>query len=211
MSIIKMYDHCWIPDSNNEQSLSGYLGKIQNNDKFEHIGPISRLYNIESLNKGNTHFLAVLSGPEPQRSLFERTLIHQAEKSRIHIRIVRGIPSENGLQPTWKKHGFVSLINNLTAGDILKEMQETDYIICRSGYSSVMDLVSIKKRAILVPTPGQPEQEYLASYLSQKGWFIKTNQNEIDLKSGRESLSRITGFPDQDFKSFISHLEKVIK
>ena len=54
-------------------------------------------------------------------------------------------------------------------------------IVCRSGYSSIMDLVALGKTAILVPTPGQPEQQYLATYLSEKGWFSQVNQNELDL------------------------------
>jgi UDP-N-acetylglucosamine:LPS N-acetylglucosamine transferase len=55
----------------------------------------------------------------------------------------------------------------------------SDNIITRSGYSTIMELVSLNCTALIIPTPGQTEQEYLAEYLSEKGWFYSVSQSEI--------------------------------
>ena len=58
----------------------------------------------------------------------------------------------------------------------------SDLIITRAGYSTIMELVSLKCSAVLIPTPGQTEQEYIASMLSDKQWFSFIPQNELNDK-----------------------------
>ena len=67
-------------------------------------------------------------------------------------------------------------------------MQEASLIISRSGYSTIMDLVQLQKRAILVPTPGQTEQEYLASYLMEKKFFIAIEQKAFSLTAAIDAV-----------------------
>ncbi len=44
-------------------------------------------------------------------------------------------------------------------------------------------LVALEQKAILVPTPGQTEQEYLATYLKQKEIFYSTTQAGFSLQN----------------------------
>jgi len=86
----------------------------------------------------------------------------------------------------------------------LSEMFSTaKAVICRSGYSSVMDLLKLKKRALLIPTPGQTEQVYLAKHLGALHWFVVQEQAQLDLKKGISAvLSQNIEFPALDFEAF---------
>ena len=82
-------------------------------------------------------------------------------------------------------------------------IQNAEIIICRSGYSSVMDLVAMNRSAILIPTPGQPEQEYLGDLLSGKGYFLNYKQSEFNLRKAIQDWGKFTPqFPDIKFNEF---------
>jgi UDP-N-acetylglucosamine:LPS N-acetylglucosamine transferase len=69
-------------------------------------------------------------------------------------------------------------------------------VIGRSGYSTIMDLVAMKKKAILIPTPGQTEQEYLARYLHNVGLFLRSQQRNFSIDA---SVKQATAFPFHPF------------
>ena len=172
--IINRYNECWIPDFPEDGGLSGDLAhkyRLPRNAKF--IGPLSRF--TASVPEENTAFetVAVISGPEPQRSLFENILMKQLQKQLFPSLIVRGTPSDN---KTFTRVGNVTLVSHLSAKDLLPYLLGASIIICRSGYSSVMDLYAIGRTALLEPTPGQTEQEYLAEYLQGKGFQYKKQE-----------------------------------
>jgi UDP-N-acetylglucosamine:LPS N-acetylglucosamine transferase len=68
-------------------------------------------------------------------------------------------------------------------------------VVCRGGYTTIMELASLGKKAVLVPTPGQTEQEYLARYLSARGYFAVERQADFDLGRAMASLDSIEGPP----------------
>jgi predicted glycosyltransferase len=76
---------------------------------------------------------------------------------------------------------MIEFYNHLPAEELNKEIAMAEYVISRSGYTTVMDLVKLKKKSILVPTPGQTEQEYLAGYLMQKEITVAVNQKVFSL------------------------------
>jgi predicted glycosyltransferase len=80
------------------------------------------------------------------------------------------------------------------------ELASASLVIARSGYSTVMDLVRMRRRAVLVPTPGQTEQEYLARHLSDAGLFLSVPQSSFDLRKAiDEGLSAHVPSVDMDF------------
>ena len=179
---ISKYNECWIPDVNSTMNLAGRLshpGKLPGNCKY--IGILSRFHKKEpkTNNAGpQNNLLILLSGPEPQRSQFESIITKQLSdcpELGKYI-VVRGIPDgKDTPSGTW--------INHLPAQKLCKLIMESEYIICRSGYSTIMDLIALKKRALLVPTPGQKEQEYLASYMQHKNWFDTMDQDKFNLRN----------------------------
>ena len=165
---------------------------------YAFIGPLSRLDKKPPLTEG--HLLVLLSGPEPQRTILENKIIHQLSDIDEAVVFVRGLPS--GV-PLLKNSGKIRFENHLAANALSEMLSTAKAVICRSGYSSVMDLLKLKKRALLIPTPGQTEQVYLAKHLGEMGWFVVQEQEELELKKGIASaLNQPIEFPALDFETF---------
>jgi len=199
-SIINLYDECWIPDSEDPRyNLSGKLSHrytCPQNARF--IGILSRFCSPDVLSGKSvvSHYdlAVVLSGPEPQISAFEKLICKQLEtlpKTAIIIKGLRG--SISPLTPN--NRDKLSLISHLETTLFARVLLGADRVICRSGYTSIMDLVALGIHAIIVPSPGQSEQEYLANNLEKKGWFQVVQQNDLDLACIFERTAKRT-LPD---------------
>jgi len=190
-SLIRRYDECWIPDFAGEENLSGGLSHgfpLPTNTRF--IGPLSRL----TTSTGSTaqyDVVAVLSGPEPQRTIFEDVIIEELKRIRCKSLVVRGVPERH---QHMKLSDTLTVISFLEAEPLGKAMQSASLIVARPGYSTIMDLAAIGKPAILVPTPGQTEQEYLAGELKRKGLFCVRQQHKFDLAEAMAEAKRANGF-----------------
>lgn len=174
--IIEGFDELWVPDYKSSPGLAGDLSHGADlNIPTKFIGPLSRLSQQDYRVVPGT-VLAVLSGPEPQRFLFEETLLRQMEETDMDCSIIRGshLPAPKTT---------IKLNNHLQTEAMAQAIFKSEYIICRSGYSSLMDLEALGRSAILVPTPGQTEQEYLAELHSSSGKHISFKQKDFDLKA----------------------------
>ncbi len=191
---IRKHDELWIPDFESEPNLSGLLshGHPLPLRHTYFIGPLSRFEGFRL--SGDEVFpapdvLCLLSGPEPQRTLFENILTGQLAQSRLHSVLLSGKPGEQTLQ----KSGNLEIRSHAGDEELFRLMRSAKTIICRAGYSSVMDLVSMKKSAVLVPTPGQPEQEYLAAKLMEEGYFYSCRQKNFSLEKVLEASKPYRG------------------
>ncbi|OQX80049.1 MAG: hypothetical protein B6D61_02530, partial [Bacteroidetes bacterium 4484_249] len=164
-SFISKYSECWIPDFADELNLSGDLAhkKPLPRNSF-YIGPLSRFKNSISENLRNKKtkgfaydFLVMLSGPEPQRTILEKRITKQLDKSELKGAIVSGKPE------TDEKHTLnenTEVYSHLETSKLKQLIIDSEIIISRPGYSTIMDLAVLGKKAIFIPTPGQTEQEY---------------------------------------------------
>lgn len=152
---INKFDECWIPDYADSNSLAGNLSNAEGLKKARYIGTLSRMTKrVEPISRG---FLVVLSGPEPARTRLENK-IRDAIVGEDYL-LVRGlIENSENTEPC--------VVSYLTSSALEKEILRSEWIICRSGYTSIMDLRALGKKAILIPTPGQSEQEYLANHVA---------------------------------------------
>jgi len=176
---ILKYDVCWIPDLAGDFKLSGELsGKYPAPSNARFIGVLSDFYGSKPQDKTNYDICALVSGPEPQRTMFQNILIGQLKQTDKKTVVILGQPSEK-INKT--EHKNITVFNYLQPSDIQEYFMRSVVVIARSGYSTIMDLAATGKRAILVPTPGQPEQEYLAAYLSEKKLFYSVAQNCFNL------------------------------
>ncbi len=184
---IKQYNECLVPDYEVNGSIAGLLSNpIKKPSNVKYIGLLSRfkdtvVYEKEDENEQliscNYDILAILSGPEPQRSVFENIIISQLANTNYKSLIVQGKP-----QKIQKKiQNNITFISHIDTYNLRILINNTDVIICRSGYSSIMDLQVLNKKAIIVPTPGQSEQEYLSGYLSEKNMFVTCKQSEFQI------------------------------
>ena len=178
--IISNYTYCWIPDESGVFNLSGNLSHNQNlpkNARF--IGVLSRFqretFSIEA--EKQYDFLFILSGVEPQRTILEKKIISFfQENSSCKAILVRGVPDEVESIECVEQ---LTIINQASEKELKSLLETSEVVVCRSGYTSVMELASLSKRAVLIPTSGQPEQEYLAEYLSSYPLFSCVKQDEL--------------------------------
>ncbi len=192
---INRFSECWVPDllagqagEEGENNLAGELShpKFFPSIPVKYIGALSRFSFTPTVggDRGiKDHLLIILSGPEPQRSLFENIIVEQVAHYNGTATVVRGLPLANDILPSTNTIHF---FNHLTADMLNEEMAKAEFIISRCGYSTVMDIAAMKKKSILIPTPGQTEQEYLARHLLKKGFAFCVNQKEFSLKQSIE-------------------------
>jgi len=192
MFFISKYTECWVPDYRGKINLSGDLShkypKLRN---IYYIGPQSRLYNSEvKVIENKFELMVILSGPEPQRSILEDIIMKQLANKNIKAIVVLGNLSHLNKKFTNEN---LTVFSHLTSNEILKYMQLTNIILCRSGYSSIMDICALGKKAILIPTPGQTEQEYLAKYFMDKKIFYFHSQSNFDICEAMEKAEEYDG------------------
>lgn len=195
-SFIKKYNECWIPDWENGFTLSGDLShERQKLSNVYFIGPQSRFGGDEQIQNTNIYtndFIVIISGPEPQRSIFENLVLEQVIALNKRGIVVLGKPEM--AESNYKIGKNVSIYSHLGSKALEEAIINSKIVICRSGYSSVMDLVALEKKAVFVPTPGQTEQEYLADYFSTKGKFLSMVQHDIDLQVALEKVDDYPGY-----------------
>nr|WP_256534113.1 glycosyltransferase [Lewinella sp. JB7] len=179
---LRHFDEFWVPDHAGHDRLSGKLSDPAGYDSVRFIGPLSRL----SATPGTEPFdvLVLLSGPEPMRTRLEEIILPQLSGLGRSYRVVRGLPQER-TSPTPAQLDFAdtpTLSRLLTAARC---------VVARPGYSSLMDLRALGKPAVLIPTPGQTEQAYLAQRAQLQGWAVAVmDQEQLDLA---EALGRLPG------------------
>lgn len=185
-SFIKKFSVTWIPDFEKD-GLAGELShpkKLPDNSLY--LGALSRFTSHQSVNK-KYNLLISLSGPEPQRTILENIILEQSQHRKETILLVRGLPdSSENLTPTSDR---LKIVNHLTARELNIAFEEADIVIARSGYTTIMDLAKLNKKAILIPTPGQAEQVYLANYLMEKNYFYSVNQTDFLLNDALEKVA----------------------
>lgn len=181
--VIKHYTECWIPDFHGHLNLSGDLShkyKAPSNAYF--VGALSRFSKNPSKNSNAEKYglLVMLSGPEPQRTIFEELVIDQLMNlPKLNTLILQG-KSEETTDRQLADH--IRIISHLSTNNMNEALLSAEMILARPGYSTIMDLVTLSKRAILVPTPGQTEQEYLADKVMSEKIFYCEKQQDFNLE-----------------------------
>lgn len=177
-SFIKKYKKCWVPDF----EKAGLAGELSHPKKLpqhvQYIGGLSRfeIYTIEK----KYDLLISISGPEPQRTIFEKKILNELTFYTGKTLFIRGLPENK--EELLCKNLTIEIKNHLSAQELNKAFLQSEIIISRCGYTTVMDLIKLQKKAILIPTPGQSEQEYLAKYLKEENLFYTVDQKKFSLK-----------------------------
>ena len=176
--LISKFTECWVPDFEEAPNLSGKMGHLnQASFPIKYIGPLSRFTKLQLPIKYN--YAILLSGPEPHREILEKLLLKEFENHTSPILFIRGVLEKESTSETI---GNLRIYNYLLGKELEKALNCSEAIICRSGYTSIMDLAKMEKKAFLIPTPGQPEQEYLANRLSAASLVGSCAQNKFSLK-----------------------------
>lgn len=187
---IERFDKCWVPDMKDDPNLGGRLSHTQKPPRIPmtYIGPLSRFERLPT-GSGTSFILILLSGPEPMRSILEKKLMADLQGYNGKAILLRGLPGES--QDLSTTPG-IRIFNHLPAAALNQLICDSEYVISRAGYSTVMDLVKLGKRSILIPTPGQTEQEYLASHLTQQKLALCISQDDFSLVKALEEARRFS-------------------
>ena len=166
--IYTRFNKVWVPDYEDTQKrLAGELSHLKKEQrtkyKVQFIGPLSRFQNNPSIpNNPSYSIVAVLSGLEPHRTLLEQEIIALYTGKEEQVLIVQGLMHRPN---TRIKRENITIVPSMPDSELAAALLGAKHIIARSGYSTIMDLsaLGILDKAELIPTPGQPEQEYLAT------------------------------------------------
>jgi hypothetical protein len=210
---IRRFSSCWIPDLEGAGSLAGelshpaqlpsvptrYIGLLSRFERpaassdSHRSAPISDIERpMPITDSERCDLLILLSGPEPQRTIFERKILDQLPSYSGSKILVRGLPGP-GIPPVLPDGSRgVRVYNHLPAQALNALISGAGIVLSRAGYSTIMDLLKLGKKAILVPTPGQTEQEYLGRYLSGKGLALCVEQSTFSLSG---AMDKARSFP----------------
>ncbi len=186
---ISKFSECWVPDVAGKNNLAGELSHpaTMPGVPVKYTGPLSRFRTYPTERKYDIAF--ILSGPEPQRTMFEELILKDFSSCNKRAILVRGITDTVTTKETTSSSP--EIYNSLSQEELNRVILGSEYIIGRSGYSTIMDLMTLQKKALLVPTPGQTEQEYLAGYLSERKKICSTVQERFSLPA---ALKKLDGF-----------------
>lgn len=209
---INKFSACWIPDRS-QRGLAGDLSQTNNRiPRFRYIGPLSRLKRLPPPQK-IFDLLISLSGPEPQRTIFENIILKQLHAYEGNILLLRGLPANTDTLTLPCRN--CKIVNHLPAPELNEALNACSLVISRSGYTTVMDLALLGKKAVLVATPGQTEQEYLAGYLEKQGYFCSAYQQDFSLEQAITKAASFnfvpTNFTGLDFIPAVNELVQSLK
>jgi uncharacterized protein (TIGR00661 family) len=188
--IIKKFNACWVPDVEGKPNLTGKLGHLKKSKlNIKYLGPLSR---FEKMDVPIIYDLMVLlSGPEPQRTLLEERLLGELQQFQGKILFVGGkIEASQTKEVITTEKGSLLHINFMQSHELQTALNQSAKVLCRSGYTTVMDLAKLEKKAFFIPTPGQYEQEYLAKRMEKQNLVPYCDQDDFTLAE----LSRIDSY-----------------
>lgn len=176
---ISKFNECWVPDFKNKPNLTGKLGHLKKSDfNIKYLGALSRFEKKEI--PVIYDLMVLLSGPEPQRTMLEEKLKTEILKFEGKVVFINGVV--DGLQKS-EKIGNTVFYNYMTSAALETAINQSAIVLCRSGYTTIMDLAKLQKKAFFIPTPGQGEQEYLARKLEENGIVPYANQDDFKIEN----------------------------
>jgi uncharacterized protein (TIGR00661 family) len=194
---IKKFTQCWVPDIEGNNNLAGELSHPKKHPgNIKYIGPLSR-FEKKTIEK-KYDLLILISGPEPQRRIFEKLLFNQLQQFTGPVLLVRGLPGEGSID----QQKNILIKAHLPANELSEAIQQSKLVIARSGYTTIMDLVKLQQQAFLVPTPGQTEQEYLAQHLAEQKIFYTMEQDKFMLDKVLQAVKANLHIPFIDMEQY---------
>ncbi|MEX6688773.1 glycosyltransferase [Danxiaibacter flavus] len=190
---VNKYTVCWVPDTAAIKNISGELSHPCELPRtpVKYIGLLNRL-NPRAAQHTQYQWLIVLSGPEPQRTVLEKKLIQLISKLEGKVLLARGKP---GSTERLDMPGNCVVANHLTGNEMEEAFASSEFVVSRCGYTTVMELVAFRKKSVLIPTPGQTEQEYLATHLMGQHWAYCCSQDDDLLLHFNNAQSFEYNFP----------------
>ncbi|MBC7827107.1 MAG: glycosyl transferase family 28 [Chitinophagaceae bacterium] len=208
-SYINKFTECWIPDW--KDSSSNAAGSLSHPEKFprlavKYIGCLSRFEKCDHTCdvKG---LLIVLSGPEPQRSILENALVDQLKAYNGPATVVRGVFGSQPIAP----FNQINFLDRVPSKELNRMICNAETLLCRAGYTTIMDILKLRKKSILIPTPGQAEQEYLAVHMHEKKVAVTMGQEDFCLDKALKTVLQFQPlFIGQSMNGYKKTIEELV-
>lgn len=204
---LQRFKKCWVVDVAGKDNLGGKLSHPKSLPINAHYMGLLSQFDTNST-KEEQHLLVLLSGPEPQRSRLSDILWKQVQGHKGKVVFVEG---SNEVKQPGLMASHITYHKQVTKAELQPLIENASLVVCRSGYSTLMDLVALNKKAIIIPTPGQTEQAYLARHLSRQSIFFTAAQKNFNL---RNAVASAEAFPfkqlslQHSFDSYKDTLDK---
>ena len=182
---INKFSECWVPDTQGYPGFAADLSHpaVMPKIPVTYIGVLSQFSVLQNASTTappiKYKYCFLLSGPEPQRTILQNLIESGADSLHEPSILIEGRPSD--LPNHYQIKESLTKLRYARGQDLLDIIMQSEYIVCRSGYSTLMELLPLHKKMILIPTPGQTEQEYLASSLASRQMAVMTHQATFDL------------------------------
>ena len=184
---INKFSECWVPDTLDYPGFASDLSHpaVMPKIPVTYIGPLSQFSVLQNASTTSApkkyKYCFLLSGPEPQRTVLQNLI--ESGSARLHEPsiLIEGRPSD--LPNHYQIKETLTKLRYARGQDLLDIIMQSEYIVCRSGYSTLMELLPLQKKMILIPTPGQTEQVYLARSLASRQMAVMIDQATFDLNT----------------------------
>jgi len=190
------FDRIIVPDAADPaENLSGRLSHemrfLKAPRKVYYAGVLSSVARLDV--PQDVDLFISISGPDPPRAQMEALILgHVRELDMGRIVVTLGKPEARGVQSLTDRVTVYGFLDRAGQQEMLNRAK---MVVCRSGYTTMMELAELRKRALIIPTPGQTEQEYLGRYCRERGFFHSVSQYELDLVRDVEIARQTTGAP----------------
>lgn len=201
---INKYNMCWVPDINSKNNIAGVLSAptVVPKTTTHYVGVLSR-FDKNTTTNIEYDICIMLSGVEPQRTILENKIVEQLHNfNNKKILLLRGLPNV----ATQLKIENIVVKNHLQGKELQQAINSSQLIIARSGYTTIMEILALQKPLIVIPTPKQTEQEYLAKYLNNKKYCLAYTQTEFSINKAIEDAAAFSFAKLDD----IQYNEKVV-
>ena len=202
---IQKFDNVWIPDEPGSGLTTPFIPNLLPTQSY--IGWLSRFKATNGIEQ-KYEIIALVSGPEPQRTVFQKMLVTHLKESNIKSLLVAGEPGKS----YHSQEGCVEIVNHLPLRDLEQAILSSRIVISRSGYSTVMDLIALGKKAVFIPTPQQPEQIFFARYFKENHIAFSENQNEFSVSQALKKSDGYKGFKQykMDSRYLVNAIESIL-
>jgi predicted glycosyltransferase len=202
---LRKFDESWVPDIAQTPNLSGKLSEIRTHKNVRFIGLLSRFDKVQIRAEFKYDLGIILSGPAPQPEILLQRILQNLPVSVTQVIILSG-----NEYPELKVRKDVTIHWKINANDdeFSSSLAASKCIVVRSGYSTLMDLMRLNRSALLIATPGQTEQIYLANRFEEFFGFVVMNQNEISIKAIEVKLKKLK--KEAVLRNFENTLEEVV-
>lgn len=189
----KRFSKILVPDFEHDtNNLTADLSRKNFMVDKEKVHYCSPFCNIEKKGvREDIDYFISISGPEPQRTNFEKIILSQVDSLQGNIVINLGKPEQKKIM----EKDNVKVYSIMDRETQIDHLNRAKMVISRSGYTTVMEILELGKKALFIPTPGQTEQEYLSEVYQKRNWFYSVKQSKIDLKGDLEKAKKYSGFP----------------